>query len=660
MAIVIPDSAFEDRSITDGEKKVLRTLRDALDDSVLIWYQPKLRKARRPDIVVYVPALGIILYEVKDWAVDQILKANPDEWNIDFNSSMRQHTDPYKQASGYYYNLNKMLQRKKSLLISKDDKYYGKVKVPIAPAVVFPNIERLDFTDGGYDSVIEAEKCLFKDDIKSIQRMDSHKQTRDRLKEHFDPWWQNDEFTNSELDELRGILYPEITSVQKDKGGRTKKIILDRYQEQVARKIGSGHSVIRGVAGSGKSLVLCSKALLMAREQPQWKVLIVCYNVSLASQLKYYIDSFQEMEGLTLSNLTIINFHKLCGTVFRKHGIGFPKIDKKEVLSSAQFVSLSEDEQEAKLDEMESDMLGQELQKVGATEKTNKFQAILVDESQDFHPSWLKGLLFFLDGNTNFLLLAEDPNQKIYPRSFSYKDAGIKLVGRGRSFRLPIGYRSTHEIIVPASKLVMKSSWDDFYKKYIEDEGEMSSELSKFRKGAYPKVKIVENYADICSTISNDISNKLNEGYKCSDFGILYLVKRSQAGEPRQGVLEFAKDIDYVGGIRDELATKNIPNFWMSENENTKREYDQFKEEVTISTIFSAKGLEFEVVYIVGLELYPWSKRNKRENASLLYVAMTRAKSELHMFSTINTPYVEEIKSTIGEARAEAKPKEAM
>ena len=657
MAIVIPDSAFGDTNITDGEKKVLRTLRDALDDSVVIWYQPKLRKARRPDIIVYVPALGIVLYEVKDWAVDQILKANPDEWDIDFNSSIRQHTDPYKQASGYYYNLSRVLQRKKSSLISKDGKHDGKVKVPIAPAVVFPNIEKSDFTDRGYDSVIETEKCLFKDDIKSIQQMDSHKQTRDRLKEHFDPWWQNDELTSGELDELRGILYPEITSIQKDKGGTKKNIILDRDQEQVARKIGSGHSVIRGVAGSGKSLVLCSKALLMAREQPQWKVLIVCYNVSLASQLKYYIDSFQKREEVSLRNITIVNFHKLCSNVFREHGISFPKINRKEVLSSAQFASSSEDEQEAKLDEMESALLGQELQRIGATEKTDKFQAILVDESQDFHPSWLKGLLFFLDGKTNFLLLAEDPNQKIYPRSFSYKDAGIRLIGGGRSFRLPIGYRSTREIIVPASKLVTKSSWDEFYKRYIEDEGEIPSELAKFRKGAYPKVKVVGNYADICSTISSDISNKLSEGYKCSDFGILYLIKKSQAGGSGQGVLEFAKDIDYVGGIRGELATKSIPNFWMSENEKTKRKYDQFKDEVTISTIFSAKGLEFEVVYIVGLELYPWSKRNKRENASLLYVAMTRAKSELYMFSTEDTPYVEEIKSTIDEARTEAKAK---
>ena len=652
MAKVIPDSAFNDPAITQGEKKVLRVLRDALDDSVVLWYEPKLQKNRRPDIIAYIPDLGIVLYEVKDWAIDQILKANPDVWKIDFNSSIRQQTNPYKQASNYYYNLNNLLQKKESF-IHNDGNYQGKVKIPIAVAVVFPNIEKSDFVEKSYDKVIEVDKCLFKNDIRSIQQMDNSKKTNDKIKKHFDPWWPNEELSSNELDDLRGILYPEITSVQKDKGGTKKEIILDMYQEQVARKIGSGHSIVRGVAGSGKSLVLCSKALLMARENPEWKVLITCYNVSLASQLKYYIESFRKREEVSLDNIEIINFHSLCHEVFKKHNVGFPKINRGEVLSSAQFAPLSEDEQEAKLDEMGSALLGQELQRIGATEKTDKFHAILVDESQDFHPSWLKGLLFFLDGKTNFLLLAEDPNQKIYPRSFSYKEAGIRLTGGGRSFTLPIGYRSTREIIIPASKLVAESTWDNFYKKYIEDEGTLMTENDKFRKGESPKIEIIRNYVDICSKISDDILHKLKEGYRCSDFGILYLVRKSPSGKGRQGELEFAENTtDYIQAIRAQLAVTEIPNFWMSENSHTKRKYDQFREEVTISTIFSAKGLEFEVVYIVGLELYPWSKRNKRENASLLYVAMTRAKSELQMFSTVSTPYVEKIKGSFREAYA--------
>ena len=94
MAKVIPDSAFNNPDITQGEKKVLRALRDGLDDSVVLWYEPKLQKNRRPDIIAYIPSLGIVLYEVKDWTIAQILEANPDVWKIDFNSSIRQQTSP--------------------------------------------------------------------------------------------------------------------------------------------------------------------------------------------------------------------------------------------------------------------------------------------------------------------------------------------------------------------------------------------------------------------------------------------------------------------------------------------------------------------------------------------------------------------------------------
>ena len=651
MAIVVPNSAFNNPNITSGERKAIRILRDTLDDSAWLWYEPNVGNHRHADIIVYIPEVGIVVYEVKDWTLNQIIKANPNEWKVNFNSATRNHMNPYKQARGYYHNLNSKLQKKKSF-ISNYGRYKGRVKIPIAPAVIFPNIKKSDFVEKSYDNIIEVKKCLFKDEIKSIQQADSHKNTQDKLKEHFDPWWPNDELPNEKLNELRGILYPEITAVQKDKGGTEKNIILDKYQEQVARRIGPGHSIVRGVAGSGKSLVLCSKALFIAREHPEWKVLITCYNISLASRLRYYIESFKKREGVNLNNIEIVNFHKLCGKIFREHNKTFPKVNKQEVSSSAQFASLSEDEKEAKLDEMESALLGQELQRIAAAEKTDKFHAILVDESQDFHPSWLKGLLFFLDGNTNFLLLTEDPNQKIYPRSFSYKDAGIRLVGRNRSFTLPISYRSTREIIAPASRLVSRSSWDQFYKKYIENEGELLSETDKFPKGEYPKIKIAKKYSDICSQISDDIQDKLKKGHKYSDFGILYLVQRSGKADSRQEVMEFAEDINYAQGIVEELTLKQIPNFWMSKDRNTKKEYDQSKEKVTISTIFSAKGLEFEVVYVVGLELYPWSKRNKRENASLLYTAMTRAKSELHMFSTTATPYVEEIKSAINTEKA--------
>ena len=647
MATLITENAYSSDSISAGEKKSLRTLHNGLDTSSLLWYEPQLADMRRPDIIAYIPTLGLLLYEVKDWSISNILEANPDTWKVKHGSSIKKTQSPYKQARKYYFNLSKVLE-KKDLLIAKEGDHEGKLKIPVAVAVILPNIRKADFIKKSLNEVLEIDKCLFKDDIELIQQEEEPSTTRRTLKKHFNPWWPHDELSKDEVTELRGSLHPEITAIQKDKKGMTKDIILDEYQERFARTIGGGHNIVRGVAGSGKSLVLCSKAIIIAQEHPDWKVLLTCYNVSLASQLKYYINSFRKRESVSLENIEIVSFHKLCHNLGRKHGIQISKINRNALLSSAPFAKLSEDQQEAELDERESSLLGGDLQRIGQTQATDKYNAILVDESQDFHTSWLKGLTLLLDGETNFLLLAVDPNQKIYPRNFKYKHAGIQVVGGRKSRKLPVGYRSTREIVVPASKLVKKSNWDDFYKSYLEEEGSVEAREDEMRQGEVPTLEVIENYSDICQRIASEIYDKVEvkKEYNYSDFGIIYLLKRTPKQQNSQKDL-YEDSINYIDETRAELSMKEIPHFWLTQNSVSKQNYDQFKEEVTLSTLFSAKGLEFQVVYIVGLELFPWGKRNKRENASMLYVAMTRAMSELHMFSTQRTAYVEEIERAI-------------
>ena len=57
--------------------------------------------------------------------------------------------------------------------------------------------------------------------------------------------------------------------------------IMDVQQEQLARSLGSGHRVIHGVAGSGKTLILGYRAELLAATSSN-PTLILCYNISLA------------------------------------------------------------------------------------------------------------------------------------------------------------------------------------------------------------------------------------------------------------------------------------------------------------------------------------------------------------------------------------------
>ena len=61
--------------------------------------------------------------------------------------------------------------------------------------------------------------------------------------------------------------------------------VMDREQERVAEHLGPGYRVLRGVAGSGKTLVLAHRARYLHKHWPQWRILVLCYNRVLANAL---------------------------------------------------------------------------------------------------------------------------------------------------------------------------------------------------------------------------------------------------------------------------------------------------------------------------------------------------------------------------------------
>jgi DNA helicase-2/ATP-dependent DNA helicase PcrA len=72
----------------------------------------------------------------------------------------------------------------------------------------------------------------------------------------------------------------------------------------------------------------------------------------------------------------------------------------------------------------------------------------------------------------------------------------------------------------------------------------------------------------------------------------------------------------------------------MSEQDNLKEERDA----VRLMTVHAAKGLEFPVVFIVGLEegLFPYARQDdtandREEERRLMYVALTRAKRKVYL-----------------------------
>jgi superfamily I DNA and RNA helicase len=160
--------------------------------------------------------------------------------------------------------------------------------------------------------------------------------------------------------------------------------------------------LVRGCAGSGKTVLALEKAIRLARDGK--RVLLLCYNIPLAEWLRSRVKH----EGL---DIVVQHFHGLCQLAAEAAGLPFPVPDKPELLT--EFYDL------------EAPALLEAALKTAALEK---FDAIIVDEGQDFMPEWwilIEELLE--DPKTGLLYVFYDPDQNIFGRQFGFLMDEAKL-----------------------------------------------------------------------------------------------------------------------------------------------------------------------------------------------------------------------------------------
>ena len=68
---------------------------------------------------------------------------------------------------------------------------------------------------------------------------------------------------------------------------------------------------------------------------------------------------------------------------------------------------------------------------------------------------------------------------------------------------------------------------------------------------------------------------------------------------------------------------------WVSEDYRAKRAYDITTDKVSISTIHSAKGLDYACVFLLGLDGLPSASWSEEQIRRLVYVGITRARHRL-------------------------------
>jgi superfamily I DNA/RNA helicase len=95
------------------------------------------------------------------------------------------------------------------------------------------------------------------------------------------------------------------------------------------------------------------------------------------------------------------------------------------------------------------------------------------------------------------------------------------------------------------------------------------------------------------------------------------------------------------------LEASGIPTTWVSQDVRSKEMYDITTDRVSLISIHSSKGLDFDLIYLVGVDRIRPPDETKQNLISLVYVAMTRAKYRLVILYVEETELISRMKECL-------------
>jgi len=621
MAECIPDRLSAKAS--RGEERTFAILKK-LPDDYLIYYEPNINN-RHPDFVVIAPDLGVIIIEVKGWFLDDIVSGNHSEITVNIDDRPRQEIHPLEQARNYMWRLFRACENSpnRSQLLRQEGHYKNKFFFPFCHFAVLSNISRdniLKRKEQNVSEIFKTDNTLFRDELVALENA-SPEEIKNTLMRFFDPFWPITPFSPEQVDVLRSIIHPEIVLSPLASRPLTNEeaekcfdlVVLDRKQENNARKIGEGHRIIYGVAGSGKTVLLIARAKWLHERDPHAKILLICYNVVLSVYLKHVLEGY--------SRIDVFHFD---GWV--KHN-GIPPRNPKDP-------STGKVEDDASLGRRLLEHLRHR------NGDSRRYDAVLVDEAQDFPPLWfsciLESLTDPLDGD---LLIVCDGNQGIrLIDAVSWKSLGIKAQGRTihSAFDLDRNYRNTREILRLAAHFTSKDTKND------EDTISIVpvDPNQAIRRGPKPLLIRCQDHADECRRIvklaktlltGNVPFSEINLTIQPQEIGILYPRKPYKDDEPFKA---FLNDLSSLA-----------PVTWLNEDYYSRTKV--FEKSIKVQTVASSKGLQYRAVFVMWADLFePQNPADRDLWQRFLYVALTRASDVLIVTYSGENGFIEWMKKS--------------
>lgn len=327
----------------------------------------------------------------------------------------------------------------------------------------------------------------------------------------------------------------------------------------------------------------------MPRVNPKIKkVLFTCFNLSLPGYIRRLLARKHVPMGE--NGVEVISIYDLCERI-----LGERLAHAKEQTDYYELVV-----QEA-------------LEALSTKLEMGSWDAILVDEGQDFTPEMAQLLLKLLHPKHGVLTIAMDENQSIYTcATRMWENLGIHGL---TVFRLAEQYRCTGNIADLGAQLFGACP---------------HKPCESAHAGNAPTIRAFPDQQRLLEGITTEIARRVQDGIPMSEIAVLYTKTRLKDGS-----------LLPVQLIRL-LETKGVLAEWPAEDERSKRRFDITSDTVKISTIHSVKGMDFGHVFLIGLDDlkdYPDGK-----NRRLAYAGITRARHELFIAYVKNSGMIPALK----------------
>ena len=390
-----------------SEVPVYVALRDQLpDDFTVLHSYPWLRPRRdegalaegETDFVVLHRRHGLLVLEVKG---GQGIRHDGQKWYRNSSRGPRAFRDPFDQARSNMHALLDIVEERSGNCVSKHEFVHGY-------AVAFPHVDYEGEPPPNADRAIVISR-------RHLASMDRAVLTA------FKAWGRH----TRELREdqyrtlLNDCLMPKFRIIRRigpDIASTSEKLLeLTEQQAQVFEGLyGQDRVLVEGVAGSGKTFLALERALAFARAGK--RTLFVCFNSALAGWLRRQVTE-DPRTRIYRRYLTVMNFHAIAKDLADKADIGFSPAGGG--LRGQHF-----------WDEEVPALLEQAVLDHGTRGVDVRYDALVVDEAQDFSLGWWYALIESLLTENGPIYAFMDPNQSL----------------RGEVQRPPIDFETTFQL----------------------------------------------------------------------------------------------------------------------------------------------------------------------------------------------------------------------